>query len=389
MVKIADRNPDMYSIGVPQVLFNPEPNNGNFQMWADCHALAAAIFGLTNVDGQVVNGFGNNVGSAADLRERCYLGALDTASLGGDIETLEHMVSNMGYQETDRSIVLQRPYSYSLTFDEPDIRNLSRYMVAQETNLAMPIRPLFVTGTTFIGSGNTNVSIISRKLGDPSRALETIITLWLSNGATGLPPDGVYAFIVGGTNEEECTGAWENRRHWIAYATFDFDAKTVSTWSFLRPHGTAAGKSYGSDVIIPINSSVLSIVDSDPMITFCGLTAQWNCRELVAWTGYGWLGADPDFFGYTIINTVAAFKRASGCAVVVTTTEIGVSMIHVIPRCTMMPDGTMDFNADQWQRGQFNLTVLRDAQATYVDRKPALPIPFGYMQTFKMAVNEG
>ena len=385
--KMLDRNPDNYTIGMPQVLFNPLPANGNFQRWIDCHALAHALFGVTNNAGQVVNAFGHAVGTPKAILAECYLGALDKASLGGDIATLDHTVSNYGYLETDRSIVLNRPYVYSATFDEPDVKNLTRYLVGEETNLGAPITSLAFPGTVFAGSLTPALTVFSRSCGNPANAVAEVMSLWTGAGADGLPPSGVYGFIIGGTNEEECVGEWANKRHWVAYGAIDFtranpDKQSV-TWTYLRPDGTAVGGVNGDDSKLKLNVTCLCVPDSTPVVNFCGEQPQWNASAVLAWSHYGWYGADEGFYAYSIVGSTMAFKRATGCAVLATVTEIGTSLIHVIPRCTLMPDGSMDFSADQWQQGTFKLSVQRDASAKYIDRKPASNIPYGYAQTFR------
>ena len=384
MARNSDRNPDMYSIGVPQILFSPLPTNGDLKYWADSKALISAFLGLTDNNGYVTNNFGNAVGTPADIRHNCYLGALDTASLGGDVEELEHTVSNLGYEETDRLVVLQRPLNYTLSFDEPDIKNLCRFMVAQEAETGLALRQLSVTGKTFQGSGSPVVSVVDHTIGDPALAVETVMSLWLSEGGTGNPPDGTYGFIIGGDNTVDCEGEWANKRQWIAYADFDFGAKSHTSWSYIRPQGTTLAGSGDGTPIIAINSAIQSIPDSEPVLNKCGATYQWNATSSLAWTGYGWFGSDEGFFGYTIVGATRAFKRTNGCAVVATLTEIGVSTVHVIPRATMMPEGNLDFSADAWVRGSFNLQVLRDAKAKMFDRSPALAIPFGFVQSFRL-----
>lgn len=384
MARPADRTPDSYTIGVPQVLFSPIPAHGDLAYWVDHKALMDAFMGVTNDAGYVINSFGNAVGTPADIRYETYLGAIDNSSLGGDVEELEHIVSNKGYQEVDRLVVLSRALQYSFAFDEPDIKNLGRFMISQEADTGLALRQLSVTGVQFQGSGSSVVTVVDHTIGDPEGASEAIISLWMSQGGNSLPPNGTYGFIIGGDNTIDCVGEWEFKRQWIAYANFDFASKTHTAWQYMRPEGTiAAGMSDTTD-IVPINASVQSIVDSSPVVNRCGSTYQWNATSTLAWTGYGWLGSDEGFFGYTIPSTTRAFKRTNGCAVVCMLTDIGVSNVHVIPRATMMPEGTMDFSADSWVQGSFTLSVLRDAKAAMFDRKPALAIPFGIVQSFNM-----
>ena len=384
MTRITDRNPDFYTIGTPQILFSPLPTSGDLSFWVDSKALIDAFMGVTDDLGYVRNALGNAVGTPVEIRDNCYLGAIDNASLGGDVEELEHTVSNKGFEEVDRLVVLQRALQYSFAFDEPDIKNLGRFMIAQEADIGLALRQLVIQGEQFQGTGSSVVTVIDHTIGDPAGAVEAIMSLWLSEGAVGNPPNGTYGFIVGGDNTLDCVGDWANKRQWLAYATFDFATKTHTAWKFMRPDGTVAAGISDPTEVIAINSAVQTISDSSPIINRCGSTYQWNATSVLAWTGYGWFGADEGFFGYSVPGTTRAFKRTNGSAVICVLTEIGASTIHVIPRASMIPDGSMDFSADSWIQGTFNLTVLRDAKATMFDRKPALAIPFGFAQTFNL-----
>ena len=382
--RLAARNPEAYTIGVPQILFSPVPDSGNFAMWCDWRALASAAFGTTDGSGKVVNSKGNIVGTPEDILSSFYLGTLDGVNVGGDVETLEHTVANQGYEELDRVVVLQRPVEYALSFDEPDVKNLTRYFVGQETDLGLSLKMTEVAGKTFEGSDSQAVTVVDRRIGDPSAAMDTIIALWQANGGAGsMPPNGTYGFIVGGTNEDACVGEWEFRRQWLAYADFDFTAKTVGAWAYLRPKGTAVDNVYGASTLFNTNAAVHSIPDSSPILNKCGGTMDWNVNATLGWNGFMWARADEGFFGYSVIGTRMSFKRTIGCAVIIQLTQIGTSLVHVIPKCSLMPDGSMAFNSDAWMQGSFQLRCLRDNSAVFTDRIPALPIPFGYVQTFE------
>lgn len=381
--RIADRHPQSYTIGVPQIMFAAAPASGNFATWTDWRALISAFFGITDNAGKVINSKGNVIGTPAEIMDECYLGALDGVNMGGDVETLEHSIANRGYEEVDRIVVLQRPIEYTFNFDEPDIKNLSRYFIGQETNLGLSMSMLEVDGLTFQGSGSQAVTVVDYVLGDPSRAMDVIVGTWRAAGAEGNPTNGTYGFIIGGTNEEDCVGEWENRRQWIAYADFDFDAKTVSAWSYIRPKGTAVENMYGGDRTLSTNHAVHVIPDSNPLINKCNADPSWNVNAKSAWNGFMWVNADEGFYGFSVVGTRRAFKRAAGCAVIVTLTEIGTSIIHVVPKCTLMPEGSMSFSPDAWMQGNFKMSLQNDNSAVMVDRKPALPIPFGYVQTME------
>ena len=386
MSKQAPRNPDNYTIGMPQVMFSPKPQNGDTKSWVDYKALTDALMGNTNASGYVINAFGVAVGTPAQIRENCYLGSIDSAQLGGDAEELQHFVSNMGVEEMDRVITLSKPYSYTVGFDEPDVKNLSRFMVGEEPDMGLALRELIVSGVTFQGSGTAVCTIVDRTIGDPARAAVTIKSLWLDQ--TGLktpPPNGTYGFIIGGTNEQDCVGAWLNKRQWVAYADFDFAADTVSAWKYLRPKGTAIGGNYGSATLVEINNFLLSIPDSDPVTRNCGGVPQWAATQALAWSGIGWFGSDEGFFGYSVSSSSRSYKRAEGACVIATFTGVGNCLVHSIPRATMVPDGNFDFSMDAWSKGSFKVSVQQDTSAALYDQTPALPVPFGTMRTFRLA----
>lgn len=380
------KNPDNYSIVVPQVLFSPTPVNGNYQTWCDHVALQRAFIGVTNSMGQVQNSFGVSVGSAKEIIANTYLGALSETSIGGDMEELKHSVSNLGREEVDRVITISQSKQYELKFDEPDVKNMARFLVGEEASIGMPLKALNDMTATFIGSNGHQVTIVGKAIGDPSQALESIRSLWRVQGGIGEPADGTYGFIIGGTNEQECVGPWKNRRQWIAYTDFDFTAGTQGAWSYMRPHGTAIGGSYGTDKVIDVNSTILSIPDSSPIVGQCAAIPAWNANTLLAWSGFNWVDCSDGFYGLLVIGTTKSFKRTEGAALVVANTTVGRSLFHSIPRGTLIPSGNMDYAMDNWTTGGFTLNVQMDSTARMVDSPAKESIPYGYIQMFTSMV---
>lgn len=395
MARIADRNPESYTIGVPQVMFSPLPENGDLKYFVDFKALIDAYIGNTNMAGHVLNSYGNAVGTPDSIREACYLGALDSSSLGGDVTELEHTVCNLGYEEVDRSIVIDRPIEYTLTFDEPDQKNMDRFIISSEAELGLSLRPLraeaaTLGGKTFAATKSDVVVVVSHTIGNPEEAEDTIRSLWMSGNPSSLnPPNGFYGFIIGGDNTVDLEGEWVNRRHWIAYREFTFDGTAVGSdaWSYIQPQGSMYVPDEGSGPAYPtfhINNTVISLPDSKPCVVTCADVDEWNAVAPLAWTGYGWVGADEGFYGLSIVATSKAFKRVVGAALVVTLTTIGVSVLHIIPRASLFPEGTLTFNSDSWMNGQFKLIIQRDAKARLFDRSPAQAVPFGVVQTLRL-----
>jgi len=376
------RNPDSYTLGIPKIYFSPIPYSGNFSRWVDWKALVNGIFGITDTTGQVINYHGNAVGTPDDIRKKYYLGSISNPSLGGDLQTLEHTISNLGYEETDRVIVLQRPIEYSFSFEEPEIENLGKFFVSQPTDLGVTLHLMEDPSYTFQGSYNSTITVINKSIGDPAEALDAVRSVWLNAGKTGEPPNGVYGFIIGGNYEAPLVGDWERKRQWLAYANLDFATETIGTWTYIRPKGTAANDSYGSDPLFSVNDAVLSIVDSRPCVDDC--SDLWRADTILSWNGFEWVLADEGFYGFAVTGTRRAFKRVFGCAVMTMATEIGTSMIHVIPRCSLVPDGNFTFDMENWITGGFRLFCQRDVSAKLLDRKPVVSIPFGYLQTFEL-----
>lgn len=396
MARIADRNPESYTISVPQVLFSPLPDNGDLKYHCDYKALVDGFMGNTNMAGQVLNSFGNAVGTPKEIMKNFYIGALDSSSLGGEVTDLEHTVCSFGREETDRSIVIERSIDYTLTFDEPDQKNMNRFIVMTDADVGLSLTPLKITGKQFAATKNETVTVVSHTIADPAQAYDTIRALWVGGGAeTVTPPNGTYGFIIGGDNTEDMKGDWEKKRQWLAYADFDFVAETgpgspadptgANGWTYMRPEGvTAVGGAANPTPVFPINSTVLSIPDTNPCVVSCAGVSEWAASAPLAWTGYGWLGADEGFYGISLVATAKSFKRVIGSALVVSLTTVGVSVLHIIPRASLLPEGNMDFNSDSWMQGQFRLSIQRDAKARLFDRSPAQAIPFGLVQTMRI-----
>lgn len=103
------------------------------------------------------------------------------------------------------------------------------------------------------------------------------------------------------------------------------------------------------------------------------------------WTGITWAQAD-DFLAAMRVNR--GRSEVNGCALVWHQNDVGVSMVHAIPKAVLRPDGTIDFAKDDWEAGSFVMDVIKDNTAVMPNLPRRLKIPFGITMTYKYRKND-
>lgn len=129
-----------------------------------------------------------------------------------------------------------------------------------------------------------------------------------------------------------------------------------------------------------------------PVATIRALALARGCRWAWAEGGIG-LGPDrkPDEADYPEQHLAHGTLRVNrgkpelqGCALVAFLNNVGVSYFHILPKVVFRPDGTIDFSKEDWLKGGFVLSVLKDDDA-YIPYLPnKLKRSFGYFSVFRM-----
>lgn len=204
------RNPDFYSVGIPKLFFYRVDNPDDHQA-VDAIALLRAYNGIVNVnDGRVLNA--DNFSTCltdTEILDAAYVGNITTCSMGGEISSVEHVVSNEGRKETDKVVLTRRSINYTMGFDEVDKRNMTRFLSGQE--VAFPTSEVVKAKTTnrapragastFAEGAVEIISTGVTATGHNSRAFELLVTDSLkARGASfepvviGTPaPFGIYS----------------------------------------------------------------------------------------------------------------------------------------------------------------------------------------------------
>jgi len=370
---MALRTPDNYTISVPRVYFACK-TEASKEMQVDWLALANAIFGITDASGNVKNSYGNIVGTRDEILAKTYLGNLEEATVGGDVTTLEHYASIEGIRQLDKQVVLSRPITYELTLAEVDEKNMNRFIVGSEIDLT--VSDLKVTGKTFYGSESETICVVTKKLNDPSKAKSYIEALWKSKGGSGNPPcanDHSYAFIIA----KNPVGNWANLAGHIAYVDCNGDWDTWNPnqdspllWSFLKPAGTGATADFAMNKKVKLLDEMKNPVSGN----------NWATANIeYIFNSFDWVKYDTDVFGYTVVGTPQSIIAMDGAAAIISTTDIGHDLVHIVPRCSLIPSGDLGFSSDSWLNYTLTLTVLRDDEAQLKDRTPYVDIPYGYL----------
>jgi len=103
------------------------------------------------------------------------------------------------------------------------------------------------------------------------------------------------------------------------------------------------------------------------------------------WTGLVW-AKESDLF--TSSRVVRPKLEIEGTALIVFKNNVGVSFVHVLPRVVFKPDGTIDFAKDDWEKGSFVISVIRDEDAFIPFLPSRVKIPFGFINTFRIYERE-
>lgn len=110
---------DNYSIGMPDVYFcNTSTPVG------ESVTVTNALTDLATLLDAVADS------TSATDRTLYSLGNLPEASISPEYNSLEHYVSNKGAREKDKEVITEKNLSFSLSFDEINISNVQRFLMA-------------------------------------------------------------------------------------------------------------------------------------------------------------------------------------------------------------------------------------------------------------------
>lgn len=101
----------------------------------------------------------------------------------------------------------------------------------------------------------------------------------------------------------------------------------------------------------------------------------------IIWSGIVW-AKNSDVYGTLRVNR--GKPELQGCGLICFLNNVGVSFFHILPKVVFRPDGTIDFSKEDWLKGGFVLSLLKDDNA-YIPYLPnKLKMPFGYFNAFRM-----
>lgn len=237
------RNPQHYTVGIPSFYIYAQENEDDDRR-VDGIALLRAYAGIVDVEtGKVLNAEDiSTCMTPEQIMEKAYVGNITSASLGGEITTLDHTASVEGRKEIDKRVLIRRSLSYTLGFDEPAAVNLGRFFSAASANFPLHrnIRGLTTASGTqsrpneFVETEIMLSELDVTNLGNNLSLLEDVITQNLQLKGVNLEPlkvgdkDVPYAsviyFMVGDTQRtEDVEVALEPYRNKILCAFFKYD----------------------------------------------------------------------------------------------------------------------------------------------------------------------
>jgi len=152
---------------------------------------------------------------------------------------------------------------------------------------------------------------------------------------------------------------------------------------------TACSVNYKTgNVTLTINSTLVSDMQSNSMPTQTmqiSLSFVSSENSYILWTGLTW-AKDSKMFNSA--RVVRPRLEIEGTALVVFKNNVGVSFVHVLPRVVFKPDGTIDFAKDDWEKGSFVVSVIRDDTAFIPYLPTKVRVPFGFINTFRIYEEE-
>ena len=215
MGKIA-RNPQFYTVGIPQMFFHPVDDPDDLQA-VDVTALARAYSGIVDItSGRVLNvNDRDTCFTPEQILENAYVGNVVSNSMGGEIKSTEHVASVEGRKEIDKIVLIRRSLEYTLQFDEMNKQNLLRFFAAQ--SVVYPTSELISAKTTARGTQSASgdfaegvIEIVDNgftSAGPNSSGMESVLTERLAAQGTEFTPHdiggtptylaGVFYFLVG------------------------------------------------------------------------------------------------------------------------------------------------------------------------------------------------
>jgi hypothetical protein len=109
-----------YSIGMPDVYFDNTGVTNNTVTTTTANSCLRTLLNAIAVDGSTA------------ARALYSLGNLSEASLTPEYSTLDHFISVNGSRLKDKTIITEKNLSINLTFDELNMKNLERFLMATD-----------------------------------------------------------------------------------------------------------------------------------------------------------------------------------------------------------------------------------------------------------------
>lgn len=259
------------------------------------------------------------------------------------------------------------------------------------------VRVLTMAGAETVSGITTNDRVLDRITAIPSTELE----MWAFDASTAsthtltvqLPANvgrGSVRVTLKGKRWDTGQGKWITHTE----ALYDRPQGTEAT-NNTSPLYPEVGTSIFADPaasMINYNTGVLTIEVPDAFVTDSA-TNSLNNQDItvtasvhsmanahVAWTGTLW-GRHNEALSTLRVNR--GKPEVSGCALIVHQNNVGVSMFHLVPRCVLRPDGTIDFAKDDWEKGGFVMSCTKDDAAYIPNIERRIKVPFGLTMMFK------
>lgn len=193
---------------------------------------------------------------------------------------------------------------------------------------------------------------------------------------------------------------WGTKWELDASSAYDAPERPTSTATATKFAGAGAGDVYFLDVdeckvdyetgelTLKVGGQVVADMSGHalPEQTLSVVVSAYSAeKSQLIWTGVAWAQADD------VLATMRPIKGApemNGCALLTFRNTVGVSFMHVIPTCSIRPDGTIDSSKSDWQTGGFMLKCLKSDSAYIPGLPKRIRMPYGFTQFYRYVAND-
>ena len=266
-----------------------------------------------------------------------------------------------------------------------------------DTNISSRVKQLITDSTANIGIPSNDVVNDRSGIDAYSDSLDWVVNA--TSAVTKTKTVQLPAHVCRQATRVIVSGKKWDGTAWVDFFEVLFDyAQAAAATNLETPLSTGTAGYFIDNALSKVNhdTGLLTLVATDAFagtdgdMDEQGLTEQTmrvqietysTSEATIVWSGIVW-AKNSEVYGTMRVNR--GKPELQGCGLIAFPNNVGVSFFHVLPKVVFRPDGTIDFSKEDWLKGGFVLSMLKDDSA-YVPYLPnKIKIPFGYFNAFRM-----